>query len=295
MLPFAIFFFLAIFEIYPIYREKIIPERIAFFFVGLSIAAVMQLHMSWVLMIPMALAGFFFQYRRDRGRLFAVAAYCLLGALIGFSTLIPTFIVHGIGGTGGVERNVVINSAHLADIVLILPRFLFFAAFQIHYMIPGGSWADLMRDHRWLLPFAALLEGVGWMQVAFFFICLFLPDRSPEWNRTRWFTILAVAMIHVSFLFSIKEPSSHTMYLMFPLALFYSCHCYRRLMFGHIWRRRIIAGILVVGIIFHVGLAIDNYENRSLYKRRDLVENALTQKDYKLLGLRRADEWGHGY
>jgi len=63
----AIFFFLAIFEIYPIYREKIIPERIAFFFVGLSIAAVMQLHMSWVLMIPMALAGFFFQYRGTVG------------------------------------------------------------------------------------------------------------------------------------------------------------------------------------------------------------------------------------
>jgi hypothetical protein len=56
MLPFAVLFFLAIFELLPLYEQRIIPARIAFFLVGLSIAAVMQLHLSGVLMAPLAAA-----------------------------------------------------------------------------------------------------------------------------------------------------------------------------------------------------------------------------------------------
>lgn len=49
---FSIPFFLSVLEILPIYEQKIIQPKLAFFIIGITTTLIMQLHMSFVLLIP---------------------------------------------------------------------------------------------------------------------------------------------------------------------------------------------------------------------------------------------------
>ena len=294
MLAFSVLFFVSLWEAVPLYREKVVPKPLCFTLMGLSFAAVMQLHMSWVLMVPLVGAAFFCQFREERRKLPVLSICFLAGFLAGVSTLVPTVVAHGLGGSGGIEQNIRLNVSHLKDMALIVPRFLYFAALQIHYMLPA-SWASLFRDHLWLFPVAATLEVIGWLQILLFAGVFFLPQTAPEWNRVRWLTGGTLGLVSFSFLFSVKEPTSHTFYVLFPLAILYSFYGYRKLMLLGPWVKRFMAFVLLAGFVFHGGLALDGLAHRSLYRDRPLVVQAIEKKDYTIMGLRRADDWGHGY
>ena len=44
---------------------------------------------------------------------------------------------------------------------------------------------------------------------------------------------------------------------------------------------------LICGVIFDVGLAVNNFKQVSIYRERDKVEEAIKAKDYRVLGERR--------
>ena len=147
-----------------------------------------------------------------------------------------------------------------------------------------------------MAPFAGILLLVGFGQVLLFIISFFLRGTDLSWNRVRWCTAGAIVLTWVSFFFSIKGPSSHTFFIMFPLAMTYSLYCYDRFFKN----RRMLAirvsfFLLFAGIVFHCGLGLYSFHHRSLYCNRPLVVSAIVKKDYKILGLRRADELGRGY
>ena len=294
MLAFSIPFFVAFWEAIPLYRDKIIPARLCFFLMGLTIALVMQLHLSFVLLVPLAGVAFFFQFREDRRNMPVLSVCFLAGFLAGIATLIPTLAVYGIDGTGGVEQNIRPGSSKWLDILLMIPRFFYFAAFQIHFMFPD-PWSYLMEKNFWLFGVAAVLEIVGWVQIVLFMGAFFFSRQGPEWMGVRRLTACVLVMLCFSFLFSIKGPESHTFFILFPLAMLYSFHCYRDWMRWFPWTRQFLAFFLIAGFIFHIGIGLDGLPRRSLYKDRGTVVKAIEKKDYKIMGLRRADEWGHGY
>jgi hypothetical protein len=45
--------------------------------------------------------------------------------------------------------------------------------------------------------------------------------------------------------------------------------------------------VIVCGVVFHIGLALHNRRTISLYTERPLIESAIQNKDYKILGERR--------
>jgi len=83
---------------------------------------------------------------------------------------------------------------------------------------------------------------------------------------------------------------------MLPLAMFYSFYCYQRLLSGNalLWKK-VFGVCLVLGVLFHIGLAKYYYPKVSLYTDRAKVERAINEKNYKILGNRRADDLGYGY
>ena len=55
VLPFAILFFIGLFETCSFFETMIIAPSLSFFLMGLSTTAILQLHMSWVLLVPLSL------------------------------------------------------------------------------------------------------------------------------------------------------------------------------------------------------------------------------------------------
>lgn len=295
VLPFSILFFISFFELSVFRSKPILNSKLYFFLMSISVGFIMQLHLSWVLLIPFLVFALLLQWKVERKKFFSNVTILMLGFLIGISTLIPTYLMYNIS-SGGTEKNIVFQFSNFENILTVLTRFLSFASFEVPYMLGGSTdqRLEVISNHLWMAPFAGVLLLVGFAQVIFYVWSFFRKNHHVEWNWIRWITFASFSLIFFSFFFSVKGPSSHTFYVMFPVALIYGFYCYSTILnFPKI--KMAFAIYLIFGILFHIGLGMENYKVRSLYVNRNIVQKAIDEKNYKILGLRRADEWGHGY
>ena len=298
VVPFSILFFVCIFELLPLYSTFIINPFLAAACAGFCITSIMQIHMSWILTIPYCCVALFYQIKKDRSLGLKLLPFFLGGLFVGALTLLPTIITYGMHSSGGTEKNIVFAVSNTKNIVTIFARFLSFATFEVPYMLGGDTPSRLavIKENIWMAPIALILLLVGWVQVAYFVLCFFRKSELPEWKPLKLLVIASILLVYVCFLFSIKGPSSHTFYIMLPLAMFYSFYCYQRLLSGNalLWKK-VFGVCLVLGVLFHIGLAKYYYPKVSLYTDRAKVERAINEKNYKILGNRRADDLGYGY
>jgi hypothetical protein len=69
--------------------------------------------------------------------------------------------------------------------------------------------------------------------------------------------------------------------------MLYSLYCWNDYLQKKGWRTFALI-VIVSGIIFDAGLAAHNFRHTSLYVDRDRVQQAIRQKDFRVLGERRA-------
>jgi hypothetical protein len=254
----------------------------------------MQFHLSWVVLVPYVLLSFYFQFRRVGHGALSSLAWFAGGAVITGSFLVPTFIKYGLAaGLGSTNETVGLNSEHLSrnlNIVEgVLGRFVSFASFELPRFIGPNTAARLafMRQNLWLVPFVIFLTLVGILQCVALLVLWFRKNHPhKEWRAIKYFTLATVALLYLSFLFSLKAPASHTFYVTFPVAMLYSLYCWSEFLKKRGWQT--FAKVFIVcGLIFDVGLAGSNLRKVSLYRERDKIVEAIRVKNYRLLGERR--------
>ena len=131
----------------------------------------------------------------------------------------------GLGGAlGNTNEAVQFNYTNLlktANVVEgVLGRFLSFASFELPRFIGGNTAKRLlfMRENPWLIPFVVFLTVVGILQPIALLVLWFKRKHSvKDWKGIKYFTLATVALLYVSFLFSIKIPLSHTFYITLPI------------------------------------------------------------------------------
>jgi hypothetical protein len=297
VLIFSIPFFISLFELLPIYTNAIINRKLAFFILGITPFLIMQLHLSFVLLFPFIALVFFFEMKRNillKEKIIHFALF-LLGALIGVSTLIPTWLLPE--KIKSVSENVVFNFDNYKNIVVVLTRYLSFAAYEIPYVLGGNTQERLavIYENIWMSPFAAYLLVFGLLLIVSFVFVFFKNKNKGAWQHLKRLTLLGYVLIFLSFFFSIKGPASHTFYIILPLPVMYSFYCYDWLwqQYKH-WKTAMYVAVISC-FFFYLGLGLYNFSHKSLYKDRAKIQEAIDKKDYKILGKRRPDEWGYGY
>jgi hypothetical protein len=283
----AVLFFVGVLELFPIYQTKVIGHKTAFFLVGLGLFWVFQLQLSWVLMLPYILLAFCFAARNRRQLVVALLLF-LTGAACGLGTLVPTLIEFGGLSTGGTEKNILFNPANLLYFPVVLVRFVSLSCFEMTRFIGTDtpSRVAFVMRHAWIIPFAAFLLFGGVAQVLWYVWSFFATNDVPEWRRVKAFVGATVFLIWISFLFSIKEPASHTFYIMLPVSMWYSFYCVRRVAASR-FGKPLLVFFIASGVLFHVALTLDRFGRESLYRDRDRVVRAITTKDHTLVGARR--------
>jgi hypothetical protein len=83
--------------------------------------------------------------------------------------------------------------------------------------------------------------------------------------------------------------------MLLPLPVLYSFYAYQYFLERYPKWLIYFKVMIVCSVFFHIGLAMYSTHTRSLYLDRNKVIKAIEQKDYKILGNRRADDWGYGY
>jgi hypothetical protein len=286
----GILFFVGALELYPCTRARLVDARLASASMGFALFWVMQLHMSWVVLVPYALAAFAFQFREDLRRGLSALAWFAAGALPTFSLLLPTYLKYGLAaGSGGTAEAVRLNAGNVAALPGILTRTLSFASFETARLLGGHTRERLalLNDEPWLAPFALFLFAVGVAQVAAL-VAFWFTRRSerPEWRAVKYLALANVLLLYALFLFSLKPPQSNHLYVTLPVPVLYAFYCWERLLARPRWRT--FAKVVVVcGIILHAGLAAHNFSRISIYVDRRAAQSAIDSKDYRILGERR--------
>lgn len=295
VLPAAILFFVSAIETYPFLTRGLVPLRWANFGMGLSLFWIAQFHLSWVVLIPYVLLSFYFQSRNSGGKAFKPILCFGVGAILTGSFLIPTFAKYGLSGAlGNTNETVQFNYTNLlkhSNIVEgVLGRFLSFASFEVPRFIGGNTAKRLLflRENPWLIPFTIFLAVVGILQSIMLLVLWFRRNHSmKDWKAMKYLTLATVALLYVSFLFAIRSPVSHTFYLTLPIAMLYSFYCWNEFLKKKSWQKFALI-FIVCGVIFHVGLAVNNYSRVSIYLERSKIVEAIKARDYHILGERRA-------
>jgi len=290
----AILFFVAAIETYPALSQGLIPRRWSNFMMGFSLLWVMQLHLSWVVLVPFLLASFYFQYRQYGREVLPSAAWFALGAIVPAVILIPTYMKYGfVSGMGSTTEVIQVNWGNLRGYLNIpesvLGRFLSLASYELPRFIGRNtsSRLEFIKANLWLTPFVLFLGIVGLMQpIALLVLWFRRKTNQQDWRQIKYLTLITVLLLYVSFLFSFRAPYSHTLYVTFPVVMIYSLYCWNEYLNRPGWRK-FAAVFLASGLIFNIGLAAYNLGRQSLYLDRGKVKAAIEARDYRQLGERR--------
>jgi hypothetical protein len=291
----AVLFFVGFFEAVPIFSTGAIGAATAHFMMGAGLTWVMQVHMSWPLLLPYS-AWAWWSRRADGGRaLVRDAAAYLAGALVPGVLLLPTVVTYGAsGGSGGAFRNLHFGWVNPAVAVNTLARFLSFASLEISRFIEtdGAKRLEFFSRHPWLVPLAGLVWLVGILQPFWMLLEVIRPARrwphpetAAQWRAMRWILLDSILIVYASYWFVMEPPQAHAFYVLAPIALCLAAYCWtfvdsRRM-------RAAAATVLAMNVVFHAGLAIAQAPEKSLYKRRDVVVAAIQTKQPEVLGHRR--------
>lgn len=291
----AIVFFLGFFEAVPVLSLGRWPVPLAFAAMGAAVAWLMQIHMSWPLLLPYA-AGAWISRRSDGVRSLAIdAAAFAAGALLPAALLLPTFARWGLdAGSGGVLRNLQPHWVNPWIIATTLARFLSFASLEISRFITidGAKRLEFFGRHPWLAPAAIAVFLVGVAQPLWMLVDACRPMRQwpasiprPKWEALRRLVVASVLLIYTSYWFVLEPPQAHAFYVLAPIAFVFAAFWWSFVDSPR--ARRIAAVVVILNVGLHAGLAWTQAPELSLYKNRSAVAAAVRLKAPEMFAHRR--------
>jgi hypothetical protein len=291
----SLVFFVGVFERLPGIGLGIVDRRLTLFLVGFGFLWIAQLHMSYPLLAPFVALVLYFEWRRGWTMAATALAWILAGALVAGSTLLPTLLVYGFRYPADqTALHVQVLASRLLELPIVVARFLSFASFEVPRFFGNNTASRLEFLGRvwWAAPFAVLAGLLGIAQALGLAWLLVKPRwAGPAWAAARKLALLTLALIYVSFVFSVKGPASHAFYLSLPVATLFAFFCWEPLFARAAWRR-LAAALLLCGLVVHAGLMAGRAHTASLYRDRATVQRAITEKNYRIIGERRAEQWG---
>jgi hypothetical protein len=269
---------------------------------GAALAWLIQIHMSWPLLLPFVAVAWLSGARGSPRALAANLGGFVAGAAVPALLLVPTLLLHDPAtGSGGVLRNLHVHAVNPWIIVTTLARFLSFASLEITRFIAtdGPKRLEFFQRHLWLAPFAAFVFVAGIIQP--FWMAIDLARSARRWpeapTRVRWQTLRAlvaasVLLVYASYWFVMEPPQAHAFYVLAPVAFLFAAYWWT--LVDSPRARQIAAAVLAVSIAYHAGLAWTQAPELSLYRNRDVVAAAVRLKQPEMFAHRREFAIGGG-
>jgi len=298
----ALVFFLGFFEALPASSLRRIPPAIAHAMMGFALVWVMQIHMSWPLLLPFAVLAWISRRRDGAVALATNALAFLAGALVPALLLLPTVARYGAtSGSGGVLRNIHVHPVNPWIIVTTLARFLSFASLEINRFIAtdGPKRLEFFQRHLWLAPLALVVLAAGLVQPLWMLVDFARPARRwPEpstiarWQMLRALVAASVVLVYASYWFVLEPPQAHAFYVLAPVAFLFAFYWWT--LIDSPRARQLAAGMLATSVVLHAGLAWAQLPELSLYRNRGVVASAVRLRQPEMFAHRREFAIGGG-
>src|SRR5262249_4660236 len=302
ILPASLAFFIGFFESVPALSLGRIPRPAAHAVMGAALTWIMQVHMSWPLLLPFAAFAWISRVRDGLGRLAVDAAALVGGAALPALVLVPTLLQHGSAtGSGGVLRNIHVHGVSPWIVITTLARFFSFVSLEIARFIAtdGAKRLEFFQRHLWLAPLAALVFVAGVVQPLWMLVDWVWaghrwaePSTRPRWQMLQLLVGASVLLVYASYWFVLEPPQAHAFYVLAPIAFLFAAYWWT--LIDSPRARRLAAAVLAVNVLFHAGLAWAQAPELSLYRNRDVVATAVRLKPPEMFAHRREFAIGGG-
>jgi hypothetical protein len=280
-------FFIGFFEALPTFRLGKVPVPMTFLMMGAALGWVMQIHLSWPLLLPYVALAWASGFPRGARSVALNTVAAVAGLLLFGSLLVPTFVVYGIGG-GGTVRNLRPHFVNPYEVLSTLARFFSFASLEIlRFIATGdGNRTMLLLRHLWMVPLTIVVWAAGIWQ-PFWMLREWFRPQSPHggWQTLRWLVAGSVALVYVSFWFVLEPPQSHSFYVLAPVAFMFAAYCWT-FVDSPRWRR-IAGAILAANVAFHIGQAWIHAPEKSIFRNREVLAAAIRTKQPQVFAHRR--------
>ncbi len=306
VMVYAVFFTTAFYEVI---RKKdsppIMSDQMCYFLMGFATLSILQLHLSWVLFLPLIAGAWILGYYQQRNWAMASSriGFFFLGVSLGGITLFPTLIHYGWNFTGGSEKNIVFYLDNYKNIHKIFFSFLSFPSYNVATAMINYSFdqrpQEIMTDQWWTIPFFVIPYLFGLILVGLYSLSLFgfLFHHANKKDSSKWFMIRLIMVIAIlytwlSFFFNDSGSSPHKYFLFFPLTVIYSLF-----ILEYVWNKKWFRYIYWTSLsLMIMGFIIISFDARyrfsnsyAFHKVRDKIISAIHEKNYTIYGRTRYD------
>ena len=287
VLPASLVFFIAFLEAWPSLSLGHLSPAAAHFLMGLTVAWIVQFHMSGAILLAFVAAALVWQGREGVHRLAAAAGAFLAGGLTSGSLILPTLWTYGLSsGGGGIGQNLQVQWRSPWILLKTVARILSFPSLEVGNFLGAGADRVVFVERHWLLvPFLVVVTLVGFAQPVWMAATWFRRRSDiPGWSEIRWLLASTIALVYSSYYLVAQKTEARAYYLMAPVAFTYAAYCWT---FLDSRRWRLIAAVtMATNICFQVGVAWTR-QDHSLYSNREVVAAAITLKQPDVFGHRR--------
>jgi hypothetical protein len=283
-------FFLGFFESWPPLATGRVRPTVALALMGLSLGWIVQIHMSWPLLLPFIGAAFLARLREGPRALAASLGAFALGAAATGILLLPTLVQYGLSaGSGGTAHNLHLHwRSPLTTLTTTTARFLSFASLEVPRFLATGSPKQIvfLQQHLWLLPVAGFIGAIGIVHPVWMAITAFRRRSTlPDWPAVRWLAVLTVLLVSTSYFFVMEPAQARSFYIVAPVALAYAAYCWT---FIDSPRWRVFAAAVVaINLLLQSALALIHLSGPTLYLDRPLLVEAIRTHEPDLFAHRR--------
>lgn len=289
-IPIACLFFIALWETLPSFRLGLAPPWALDLVLGFCLSWWVQLHRTWVMLLPLLALSFFLQWKETRrltGPLFF-----LLGALpFTLALLLPTFLNgHYSAAQQASSFSDGFNPNNFRSFFRVLAQYFALGCFEMPRFIGIGTKGRLLYLQEHGLVFTGLylwVFGIVQVLVAWAFLGV-RKGLSPGWGTVRPMTGGVFLWFYGCFLFTLKTPEVNNLVEMLPLVMLYSLYVWEKL-WGYRFPRAALFLLLLCAVAFQTAYPfVERPKQRSLYLRyHERIAQALVQRDPRVLAERR--------
>lgn len=283
-------FFVGFLESLPEVSLGWISAPLAFALMGFGLFWNMQFHFSWILMLPfLALAAGWRWWRKALKPLPELGGF-VAGSVFPLIFLLPTWMKFGFQQSGGgMGMAVWFNKDNFIGFFTVLARYYSLASYELpRHLGPDTHFRlQFFQEAPWLILPGVLLVLTGWAQAGLLALGgFFIPYKKPEGAMIHRLAFGGFLLSWMAFWFNAKGAPAVSYYVLLPLILVYSFYVYAWLAERRSWR--IFGAVcLAASLLFELGYLVKVMPSKSLYTNRQIVVDALQQKNYHLFGERR--------
>lgn len=285
LLP-EVIFFIALFESIPGIKKKLFSIPTALFLMGLSIGTIVQLHLSWPILLPFVALSVW-EIRKSVEDLYKGALLFTFGFVLPSLLLIPT--IRAFGWETLIQMNAENSQFNIRNLLYFfnnLARLLSYGTYESFIFI-GESMkerAEFLLQMMVLLPMFFLITLFAGWQILYFVYAYarMLYEKNKLASKSLMLFVFALMTSSFVFILSSRPPVSRNLYLLFPLSLWCMFLSIDFFVKHHKWGKKFFYGFIAVGLLYHSLVAVNRYlhfPKHSLYSNRELLVKSLQEKD----------------